>query len=164
MNCNTTHYRANSSSVPGDPTDRAVPSAGASDPDRKLRLPLGDIARQQKVEQFTALREERFERRIMLDKCADVGIITRQPSERVVIVGIAQEAHVEEQIEIDRQTELEAEGDERNAQTGRAIRGKRRRNPRFERRMRKIGGIDDDARALAEGGKRSAVSIDGFPK
>ena len=28
MNCNTTHYRANSSSVPGDPTHRAVANPG----------------------------------------------------------------------------------------------------------------------------------------
>ena len=30
MNCNTTHYRANSSSVPGDPTNTATFTVGAS--------------------------------------------------------------------------------------------------------------------------------------
>ena len=34
MNCNTTHYRANSSSVPGDPTKEVIVAAGAYMPEK----------------------------------------------------------------------------------------------------------------------------------
>ena len=33
MNCNTTHYRANSSSVPGDPTANIAAQVLATDPE-----------------------------------------------------------------------------------------------------------------------------------
>ena len=44
MNCNTTHYRANSSSVPGDPTDYFVITAGRND--RQVRAIVDEISRQ----------------------------------------------------------------------------------------------------------------------
>src|SRR5688572_8079599 len=83
--------------LPGD-IDRSMFSAGASDGDGEIAFALALVARQQGLDQGVERREESGERRIALDEARDLRRLAVQRLQRVDVVRIGEEPHVEHQV------------------------------------------------------------------
>src|SRR3954469_14511494 len=89
--------------------DRSVPAASAADPDRQVRLALGDVLRHQEPKQVERVFEEVVRRVGLLKEGADLAVATGVRTQPGHEMRIGQEADVEQQIRVDRNAVLEPE-------------------------------------------------------
>ena len=75
-----------------------VASPGTSDRHHEMRLPLGEVLREQEVEQRVQLLVERLELPLAVDELDDPRILSGERPEVAVVVRVREEADVEQQI------------------------------------------------------------------
>src|SRR5262245_55407675 len=83
--------------------DRAVATAGAADGDGEIALALALERRKQRQKELGERAEERSKGRIGGDELPDLGIAAGQGAQRRVVMRIAQEAHIENEIGLTRE-------------------------------------------------------------
>src|SRR5450759_5251176 len=93
----------------GGDDDAAVPPAGASDPDRQVRLAFACERGEQELEQAPQLLEERAGFGLSAHVAADLRVGAGQRSQRVHPVRVRQEATVEHQVDVEGDAVLVAE-------------------------------------------------------
>ncbi len=139
--------------------NRTVPAAGAADGDGEVALSLGAVARQQRREEIREAPEKIRIALIALDIGADLGVLAGLVAQRIEVVRVAEEAHVEHEV-----------GRARNALPV----GERHHDHRHRRRAREaergaqlaaqiafgqVGGVDHPVRAVAQ--LREALALHG---
>src|ERR1039458_7389122 len=88
---------------------RAVAPAGATDRDHQVRLTLGDILRQQEVEQRMQAHMLLLQAPIAGDVLDNTLVLTRQLAQIRLIVGVREEAHIERHVLLAWRARLAAE-------------------------------------------------------
>ena len=128
--------------------DAAVPSPGAADTDREVRLALAHVGGQQQREHRLQLVEERRGLRLAEHEAAHLGIGTRERPQRLDPMGVREEATVEEEVDVHGDAVLVAERHEVGLEIARLRppRAEELPNPFTELMDVEIAGVDDDVR------------------
>ena len=87
-------------------------AAGAADADRQVRLSFFHVGREQEGEEPLQLAEERPGLGLFHHVAPDLRVGPRQGPQRLDPVGVGQEPAVEDEVDVERQAVLEAEGDD----------------------------------------------------
>src|SRR3954451_8443202 len=98
-----------------------VPSTGAADADREVRLALADVRGEQQREQVAQLVEERVRLRLRHHVLADRGVGAALRSQVLDPVRVRQEAAVEHEVDVERQAVLVAERHDAGLERGGAV-------------------------------------------
>src|SRR5688572_31440051 len=88
----------------------------AADSDGEIRFALSRILWQREIHEINQFLQERLRQRVAVDV---VGDLRRKPGQRLQrrhVMGIHQEAYVEDEVGVDRDSVLEAERDDRYGQ------------------------------------------------
>ena len=95
---------------------RAVPSARAADRYHQVRFPLRQVLRQEVVEQRVQPLVEGVELAVAVDEVDHTAVVAGERPQVRLVVGVGQEAHVEQEIGGTRRAILEAEAHKRDQQ------------------------------------------------
>ena len=96
--------------------DRAVAPAGAADRHHQVRLALGDVLREQELQQRDHVRVELLQAAVAADVVDDPLVEAGQRAQVGVVVRVGEEADVEREVGVARRAVLVAEGRERDRQ------------------------------------------------
>src|SRR5271154_4123194 len=115
--------------------DRPMASAGAAKTDRELRFSLAVIARDEKIDEAEEMRDEGRGIGNIREVGGDRRVVASERLQFGDVVRIGKEAHVEDEIAIQRNAVFESERDERDVHAAR-LAEERRRDALLEHSMR----------------------------
>ena len=128
--------------------DGAMPPARAAEGERESRFPFGDVQRDEKVEQGLETLQEALRFGLRVEEGGDRSIGSASVAQSRHVVRIRQEPHVEYEVGIQRQAELETERHDVDAERGRVCRvAERRGDRRLEFRVRQRARVPERASA-----------------
>jgi hypothetical protein len=138
--------------------DAPVIAAGAADCDREPRLALLDVRRDREVEELLEEVEEAAGHRLAQDVVADLlGHAGERPQLRHVI-GVGDEPDVEDQVRLERHSELVAEADQLHGELVGSGRGRQLgEEPLPQLAEREVRGIDDHVGLVADRFEEAAL-------
>src|SRR3954453_7451983 len=141
--------------------DRAMESAGAADRDREARLSLLDIGGHEQVQHLLERGEELAGDRLAEHVLAD---LRREPAvgaQRLDVVGVLHEPHIEHEVGLERDAVLEAEADELDREAiGPLHVAEAREDALAQLAQGEVARVEDDVRLLADPGQHLALLRD----
>src|SRR5262249_25672200 len=138
----------------------AVLAAGAADGEREVALALGQEARQQGLEQTHEIGPKSLEIRIALDVSLDARIAAVERLEHRIVMRVLEEAHVEHQVGLARQSQLEGERYYRHGQSRAALAAEAAVEQRAELGRQQARGVDHPIGGLAQWRQHGALDCD----
>ena len=142
--------------------DRSVAPAGAADRDRQVALALGDVGRDQELEQRQQAAVELARLGAGLDVLADRLVEPGQGPQLVDVVWIRQEADVEGQVGVARRPVLETEGEQGERELAAAVAAEQLLgDPTAKGAAGQIAGVHDDVGAGPQ--RRQQLALGPYP-